>query len=85
MKKTRSLFPLLALTAAVVCPLLAGCSQGTTSTMSKEDEKNFKGGGPMPPEAIKAMQGGGPKPAPGGPPAAGQSAPGGPPAAAGKP
>ncbi len=69
MKKTRSLLLLGALTIAVVCPLVTGCGHGTDSTMSKEDQKNFKGGGPMPPEAIKAMQGGGPK-SPGGPPPA---------------
>lgn len=80
MKKTRSLFLLIALTGAIVCPLLAGCGHGTDSTMSKEDEKNFKGGGPMPPEAIKAMQGGGPKSP------AGTATPGGPPpGATGKP
>lgn len=80
MKNTRSFLLLGVLTLAAACPLLAGCSHGTESTMSKEDQKNFKGGGPMPPEAIKAMQGGGPKAAPT------AATPGGPPpAAAGKP
>jgi len=76
MKKTGPLLLLGVLTAVIVCPLLAGCGHGTDSTMSKEDQKNFKGGGPMPPEAIKAMQGGGAKPPPAGGP---------PPAATGKP
>jgi len=74
MKKAHSLFLLVALVGAVVCPLLAGCGKGTESTMSKEDQKNFKGGGPMPLEAIKAMQGGGPK-SPGAPPPAAPSKP----------
>ena len=78
MKKTRPLFLLIGLAVVIICPLLTGCGHGNDSTMSTEDQKNFRGGGPMPPEAIKAMQGGG-KPA-----AAG--APGGPaPAAPGKP
>jgi ABC-type oligopeptide transport system substrate-binding subunit len=63
MKKTRSFFLFSALALVVICPLLTGCGQGTNSTMSKEDEKNFKGGQPMPPEAIKAMQGAGAPPA----------------------
>lgn len=64
MKKTRLVLLLSALTVMVICPLLTGCSHGTDSTMSKDDQKNFKGGGPMPPEAIKAMQGGAPNPGP---------------------
>jgi len=80
MKKPTPSFLLIGLTLAVVCPFLAGCSHGTESTMSKQDQQNFKGGGQMPPEAIKAMQGGGPKPAP---TAATPGAP--PPAATGKP
>ncbi len=55
MKKSPFLFLLFTLICAV-CPLLTGCGQqGTTSTMSKEEESHFKGG-PMPPEARKAMQ-----------------------------
>jgi len=65
MNKTRSPFLLIALIGTVVCPLLAGCSHGSQSGISPQEQKNFKGGGPMPPEAIKAMQGGGPKAATG--------------------
>jgi hypothetical protein len=62
MKKS---FLLLLTLVAVFCPLLSGCGQqGTTSTMSKDEESHFKGGS-MPPEAQKAIaeqmkSGGGP-------------------------
>jgi len=56
MKITASRFILFALLCAAACPLLAGCGhQGNESTISKQEESQFKGG-PMPPEARKAMQ-----------------------------
>ena len=67
MKKSYTLLVLFTLSLAA-CPLLTGCGKGTESSVSKEEATHFKGG-PMPPEAQKAiaaqMQGGGPKGGPG--------------------
>ncbi len=54
---------LAALCGALLVPVSTGCGSRETE-LSKEEEKNFKGG-PMPPEARAAMQRGG---APGGAP-----------------
>ncbi len=67
MKKTLVSRVLLAgLCGALLVPSLAGCGNRGTE-LSKDEEKNFKGG-PMPPEARAAMQRGGapPGPQPGG-------------------
>jgi hypothetical protein len=51
--------PLLLVAAALAAPLVglsAGCQQfSTTSHVSPDEEKNFKGGGPIPPEAQKEI------------------------------
>ena len=55
MKKNARLLVSLGLIVTAACPLLTGCSHsGTDTSMSSQEEKNFKGG-PMPPEARKAM------------------------------